>query len=144
MAFSYSGNPNASAKDRIRFELSDTNAASAEFQDEEILAALYPGGPATTEVPWPVAASALARVIHRRYTRQADFKVGAISFDYQERAKAWGELADRLEELSPGGYGAAPPDALASSSFGSIFALGMHDSSGASSSYPPAGSRYTA
>lgn len=131
MAATYDPNAvNQNGKDRIRFELGDTDPDDAELQDEEIEAILETQSEAT--VPWLRSAAMLARVVHRRYSRQATFSVGTIKFDYQGRAEQWGKLADSLEVQA--GVGIAGASTSAAPSAGGVAALGenyfykgMHD-----------------
>jgi hypothetical protein len=139
MGFSYSGNPQTSLKDRVRFELGDTDRARVKFSDEEILSAL-----SESSNGWSQAAASLARNLATRFSQQADVRVGSLTIDYSKLALQWNEIASHLEAKS--GSGSAPPPSgiVAALEDDPIFRKGMHDSSegGGSRRYPPEGSRY--
>lgn len=114
-------------RDRVRFELGDTDPEAAELQDEEIDALLN-----QSDLEWLPAAARGARVIHRRYARQATFSVGPVKFDNNARAKTWGELADQLEAQAGVGFEGAAMHAVPSAGGlagpeGNYFQTGMHD-----------------
>lgn len=89
--FSYSGNPNKSLLDKVRFSLGDTNAKTANFTDGEILALLDDAGDN------PVAAALLAcDALVAKYAGACDESVGSVSMAYSQKADGYRRLADTL------------------------------------------------
>lgn len=89
--FSYSGSPNSSPLDRVRFSLGDTNAKTAQFTDGEILALLEDAGED------PLAAALLAcDALVAKYAGACDESVGSVSMAYSQKAAGYRALADTL------------------------------------------------
>lgn len=91
MSWSYSGNPTASDKDKIRFLIGDTDQTDQLLQDEEITYLLSE----TTNVL--LAASRAARAIAAKFSRQADKAVGDLRVSLSQKAQAYMALAADLE-----------------------------------------------
>lgn len=90
-AFSYSGNPNASLLDRVRFSLGDTQAKSPQFTDGEIMALLEDAGQD------PLSAALLAcDALVAKYAGACDESVGSVSMAYSQKAAGYRALADTL------------------------------------------------
>lgn len=136
MAFTYSGDPRASDRDRIRFELVDTDARAPKFSDEEIELALDSSG-AEGSRDWRAAASTLATRFARQLASQADVKVGALTIDFKRQSEEWRAIAEEFALDSGSGGPSAPDEDL---SVPPTFGKGMHDNGGGG--YPPPGSRY--
>ena len=90
-SFSYSGNPNNSPLDRVRFTLGDTQAATPHFTDGEILALLDDAG----EDPLSAALLACDALV-ARYAGACDESVGSVSMAYSQKAAGYRALADTL------------------------------------------------
>lgn len=88
----------ATAKDRLRFCLGDTDTTDGLLSDEEIAAALTIKG---TE---DAALLYLAKGLYRRYARQP-IKVSAdgASMDFSARIDAWREIIADAESANTGG-----------------------------------------
>lgn len=117
MAWSYTGDPADSDKDRVRFLIGDTDTSDQQLQDAEILDLL-------TEAPNPLRAAAnAAEAIAAKYSRQVDKSLGQSSVSASRRAVAYQELADSLRKrarragVTPfaGGRSKAAKDAAAES-----------------------------
>lgn len=94
MTFTYSGDPNTSTANAVRFYLNDTVSTDALFSDEEIAYMVADWGPNTFEV-----CRAMAETLIARFTRLADSTsktVGDISVSqsYSAKAKQYQALAD--------------------------------------------------
>lgn len=89
--FSYSGAPNTSPRDRVRFTLADTVAASAKFTDGEIDAVLEEAGD-----DWLSASLILLDALVARYSGACDESVGSVSMAYSQRADSYRRLGDTL------------------------------------------------
>jgi hypothetical protein len=102
MAFSYDEDEShISSSDyvsAIRFALQDTVAAEVEFSDGEI-DAQFAGTDDTQDqtVRNLRAAVKLARILQRRYAKQASFSSQGTSVQLLERAKFWGSMVSDLE-----------------------------------------------
>lgn len=90
MAWSYSGDPASSSKDKVRFLIGDTISADELLQDEEINAVIA-DQPNTT-----LAAAISAEAIAAKFSREATRTVGKTSISASEKAKAYLELARKL------------------------------------------------
>lgn len=90
MTWSYGNDPSASDRDWVRFRIQDTDENAQLVSDEEIDAELAVG---TKEA----AAAVIARVVARRFAKQADLSEGDVSIRYGERAKRWLAIANELE-----------------------------------------------
>lgn len=92
MAWSYSGDPSSSAKDKVRFLIGDTLSIDPLLQDEEILSVIL-------DEPNPTLAAAIsARAIAAKFSREANRTVGKTSISASDKAKAYLELAKKLED----------------------------------------------
>lgn len=80
MSWSYSGDPNLSAKDAVRFYTSDTDIEDQLMQDEEISFLL-------SQCPNPYqAASKALEIMISKLLRQADTTIGELQVQYTQRA----------------------------------------------------------
>lgn len=89
--FSYSGNPNNSPLDRVRFTLGDTKAATAQFTDGELLALLDDAGD-----NWLSASLLACDALVAKYAGACDESVGSVSMAYSQKAAGYQRLADTL------------------------------------------------
>lgn len=102
MSWSYSFNPDNSAKDQVRFFIGDTNESDKLLHDEEILylLKLYNN--------FPLNASLRAcEMIIAKFSRMADQSVGSVSMSYSQKSKAYRDLMNDLR-LRIGIEGARP------------------------------------
>jgi len=99
MAFTYSGDPSASARDAVRFLLNDT---------------VSPGELADAEINWLVsqnpnvyraAATGARRLAAQANEGVASKTVGSFTLTYSERATKWLDLAAALENQAKKGVG---------------------------------------
>lgn len=98
--YTYSGDPNTSPKDAVRFYLHDRGPDTWLFSDEEIEFML-----ATQGNIWGAAAE-LAIVQSTKYTDMRDKTVGPLSIRYGEVANRWLELAKSLRSRGSRNSGA--------------------------------------
>ena len=104
MAWTYSGNPLASTKDAVRFELQDTDEAAQLLRDEEIAYAVTKEAPGTPPSEGEVL-SATARCMEalaRKMLAQADTVEGSLRVTYSKQAKQYNESASELRERAEG------------------------------------------
>lgn len=82
--WTYSGNPNYSAKDQTRFLVGDTNRRDQLLSDQEIewLLSQYNNSPMN-------AAIRAAETIISKFSRLADETVGKVSIEFSQKAKAY-------------------------------------------------------
>lgn len=103
MAWTYSGNPAASYKDAVRFEIQDTLAKAQLLTDEEIE---YTIAQEAGEKPSPrglLSASArCCEVIARKFSAQADTVIGSMQATYSKMATGYRELAKQLRQRAMG------------------------------------------
>ena len=92
MTWDYSGDPLSSEKDWVRHKIRDTDECAPEFSDEEILAELSENGNKL------VAAAKLLRVLAIKYSKMATMRVGDVSKNCSDIAKAYKERADELDK----------------------------------------------
>lgn len=136
MAWTYSGNPSSSAKDKVRFLCGDTVSTNQQISDEEITFLL-------TE--WNsnayLAAAFACDAISGKYSARADLSrsVGdlSISTQYGAQAKTFMERAASLRALA---VRASPPavnfdTAIFNGTYD--FYVGMDENIGTSTSVPP-------
>lgn len=90
MAFSYSGDPSNSDKDKVRFLLGDTNKDAPLLQDGEIAFLI------TSQNTVIEAAVAGAQAIAAQFARLTDESVGDISKSYSQRVEHYRQLASDL------------------------------------------------
>lgn len=101
MTWTYSGDPSATARDEVRFLTGDTDTTDQLVTDEEIAYAI------AQEANNRGAAVRVARAVAAKFARRSDMSVGDLSYSYSQRAKAYYELADKLE-LDAALYSAMP------------------------------------
>ena len=95
MAWTYTGDPNVSNRDKIRFLIGDTDTNDQLVNDEEIAWALSEAGSIYQ------AAHDLCTVIGSKFARMATSKsVGDLSLSYADRAEAYHRLASRMLHLA--------------------------------------------
>lgn len=103
MAWTYSGNPAASYKDAVRFEIQDTIAKAQLLTDEEIE---YTIAQEAGDKPSPrglLSASArCCEVIARKFSGQADSVIGSLQVTYSKMAAGYRELAKELRMRAQG------------------------------------------
>lgn len=87
MAFSYSGDPRNSDKDKVRFLIGDTDANCPLLQDAEVLYLLEDQGTALA------ASVAAALAIAAKYSRMSDESVGDVSKSYSQRSEQFRKLS---------------------------------------------------
>lgn len=117
MAWTYSGNPLASDRDWVRFQIQDTEQADPLFSDEEIDAVLAETGNRL------LAAAKLAEVAARRFARQATYSIEGMREDLSERARVYAEMAARLRAQAA--RGAVP--VFTGNAGGPVIRRGVHD-----------------
>lgn len=100
MAWSYSGNPAASAQDEVRFLVGDTDTADQQISDEEIAYALAETGNVVYD-----AAAMVARAIAAKWAKKADKSVGGLSINYSQKHDRYVGLAEALAEEAATGAG---------------------------------------
>lgn len=80
----------ATAKDRVRFKVGDTDTTDQLISDEEVAGVL------SVQANEALAAAQLAEAIAGRFSRKAAFSNGSLSMQADQQAKAYMELAARL------------------------------------------------
>jgi len=90
MPWSYSGDPASSDKDAVRFEVGDTDHNDQLLQDGEIEYAI------SLEPSLLAAAARCCEVLARRFSRQADFRLGPQAVSASQRAEAFAARAKEL------------------------------------------------
>ena len=100
MPFSYSGDPNSSTKDAVRFEVQDTNPAAPLLEDAEVTYALTVEGVNSPENSnqYEVleAAAHCMEALSRRFAALADRTSGTLKITSTTRAKVYAERAAQL------------------------------------------------
>lgn len=135
MAFSYSGDPSTSIRDRVRFELADT-AKNAPILDDEEIDYCIAQEPSTEG-----AIAKAAESITAKFRRQVNVRVGQLSLDYQARAQQYEALATQWRQVAKGSNNSMPTSiATEGTGGGPFFWRGMHDNPGADVSVKPNGS----
>jgi len=109
MSWNYSGRPADSDRDHVRFLVGDTDAEEPFVQDEEIAFAV------ANQTSLKLSAALVLRALAAKYSRQVTNKVGDVSSNCSDVAKAF---RDRADELDPAGLTTAP--ALVLPSFGGL------------------------
>lgn len=101
MTWTYTGDPNDSARDAIRFLVGDTDATDQLVSDEEIawLNSEVSGSATATTHLYRTAARA-ASAIAAKFTRLADQQIGDLRVAMSQKAAAARELAVSLNELA--------------------------------------------
>lgn len=92
MSWSYSGNPDSSALDKVRFLIQDTDTSDQQFSDQEINAMI--AGSSSVYV----AAIACVRSLIAKYTRRADKNVGDLHISFSQIAKGYQALIASLSQ----------------------------------------------
>lgn len=96
MAWTYTGDPAHSDRDRVRFLIGDTDTNDQLLNDAEIDWILTEAGDSIYQ-----AAHDACHTIASKFARLATSKsVGDLSLSYQDRAQAFYALADRLMHLA--------------------------------------------
>lgn len=103
MSWTYSGNPDSSALDKVRFLVQDTDSADQQLSDQEVTAML-----ADSNSNAYIAAIACVRALMSKYTRRADKSVGDLSISWSQIAKGYQALIASLS-LQAALSGAAAP-----------------------------------
>lgn len=91
MTWSYSGDPENSDLDKVRFLISDTDEDDQLLQDAEIEHAL-----STNNDDVYNAAALCCEVIHRKFLRQVDYRLGPLAVSASQRADAYAKLAEEF------------------------------------------------
>lgn len=108
--FTYTGDPNASMRDGLRFEIGDTDADSYRFEDAEIDWLLRKAGVDPTLAGDPVAlrpiTSALKQSTVLELLAQPSYKLGNFEERLTEAAKAYADQVNkaRVWEVAQGLY----------------------------------------
>jgi hypothetical protein len=101
MAWTYSGDPSANARDAIRFLIGDTDTTDQLLSDEEIAwVNSEASGTSTGTTALYDAAYRCCLTIASKLAREADKQIGDLSVSMSQRAKAYREQASSLKELS--------------------------------------------
>lgn len=88
--WTYSGDPNLSALDQVRFLVQDTDPADKRIGDAEILWII-------TQEPTPYyAAAAILRSLAASFARKVNTKVGDLSINYGDIAKNYRDMASEM------------------------------------------------
>jgi len=92
MTWTYTAeDPTATAKDKVRLAIGDTTASDQLLQDGEVTGLISVHG------SWQKAAVAACRSIAAKFSRQPDSKVSRVAFSNSQKAKAYLDMARRLE-----------------------------------------------
>jgi hypothetical protein len=91
VVFTYSGDPQASDLDRVRFLIGDTDAGDPLLQDEEVVAEIA----TAPTVLW--AAVRAARRLQARFARAVNKSVGGFSLSASNKSSQFAALAEQLE-----------------------------------------------
>ena len=101
--WSYSGDPNSSPKDAVRFYVGDTISADQQANDEEVEFLLV------SENNDPIRAAArIAETIAAKYARQVDKSVGGLSLSAGRRQEKYESLAAKLWARAKSAGGGLP------------------------------------
>jgi len=98
MAWSYSGDPNSSKRDAVRFVIGDTDTNDQLISDEEVDYLVTLHGTLNR------SASEAARAIAAKFARNMSRSIGGLSADFAAKYRQYMELADKLatsEEAFP-------------------------------------------
>jgi len=93
MSWSYSGNPDASPLDKVRFLIQDTDTTDQQLSDQEITAMLNDSGNNAY-----VAAISCVQALIAKYTRRADKNVGDLHISYSQIAKGYKDLLSQIRQ----------------------------------------------
>lgn len=103
MAWTYSGNPGATPKDAVRFEVQDTDTKRQLLRDEEIQFAIDQEAGIPPEPRGLLCAAArCCEVLARRFSAQADTVIGSIQVTYSKQAAGYTERAAELRARATG------------------------------------------
>lgn len=95
MAWTYTGDPSVSDRDRVRFLIGDIDSTDPLVNDEEVAWTLGEAGSVYQ------AAHDLCTIIASRFARLATSKsVGDLSLSYADRSETYNRLADRMLALA--------------------------------------------
>jgi hypothetical protein len=102
--WSYSGDPQSSVRDAVRFEVQDTNPKSHLLENEEIEYAIAEEAPSLTPTTAEVlsAAARCMEALARLFRMQADTEVGSLKTDYVKQAAGYDEQAVKLRVKAQG------------------------------------------
>ena len=110
MTFSYSGNPQNSPTDAVRFEVQDTLATAQLLQDEEVAyaitqeAGVEPSG-GYTQANILSSAAHCCEALVLRFSMQADTQVGQLKITYSRAAAGFATRAQELRARAQGMQG---------------------------------------
>ena len=100
MTWTYSGDPSDSARDAIRFLCGDTDSTEELLSDEEIAwVNTEASGSATSTDSLYDAAYRCCLTIASKLAREADKQIGDLSVKLSQRAQAYRDQANTLQEL---------------------------------------------
>ena len=127
MTFTYSGNPDLSPRDLVRFILGDTDAREPILQNAEIDWALnqYNSAPMNASIR-------LCEMIAAKMTRHADESAGSVSVSFSQVAKSFRSLRKDLvrrlatEDMTPYCGGISRSDKLTNDMRGDIVHTDFH------------------
>lgn len=91
MAWTYGGNPDANAKDSVRFLIGDTDPTDPLLNDQEIQSFLS----TYNNVPLN-AAVRCCEAIMAKFSRMCDEKVGGVSINFSQKRKLYEEMRTDL------------------------------------------------
>ena len=100
MSWSYSGDPNQSKRDAVRFVIGDTDTNDQLISDEEVDYLVTLHGTLNR------SASECCRAIAAKFARNMNRSIGGLSADFSAKYRQYMELANSLmskEELEPVG-----------------------------------------
>jgi len=92
--WTYSGDPQASVLDKVRFLVGDTDSDDRQIADEEILFCI-----AESASYWSAAAMA-CRTLAGRYARSVSRSVGDLSLNAETKAQHYHDLAAQYESMA--------------------------------------------
>ena len=104
MAWTYSGDPENSNRDAVRFLVQDTDTNDQLVTDEEIDWLLSENSGVYA------AAAEAAKAIATSFARLADTDIESVSVKYSQKQKQYLQLSTRLEIKATSGAGLAAPD----------------------------------
>jgi hypothetical protein len=90
--WSYSGDPEASTRDKTRFLIQDTDSTDQQLSDEEVDSLLTDA----TDDPYTAAIQG-TEILSAKYTRRADKSVGDLSISYGRVAENYRKLGQQIE-----------------------------------------------
>lgn len=105
MTWSYSGDPENSDLDTVRFLISDTDEDDQLLQDAEIEYAL-----SVNKDDIYGAASLACDIIRRKFIRQVDYRLGPLAVSASQRAEAYAKLAEEFRTKAGQGISFKEPE----------------------------------